>query len=375
MSIIIDSIDFEEIEAEKYWSFPKTYKGNPKTETFNMIMSGNYIGSRKMDGAYFRLIKGMDGTMRLQSRSESVNGGYLDKYNWVPHLHPFFENLPNGTCLLGELYFPNNEGSRYVTTVMGCLEEKARARQESGEKLNYYIFDVWAWEGKSLMKNTAEARFNLLAGIENTHAYNHFEYVKFATYYIGPALWDELARVRSINGEGIVITKLDSIPAPGKRTARKTLKIKKEFDNPIDCFLTGKYKPANKDYKGDHIEEWTYWFNTHTYEKLMGYYYEDYAHGVPVEPVTKSWFHGWAGAIEIALMDGDIEVPIGWISGVTEEVKSEIVTSPEKYRHRVVKVNAMSIEPDTHALRHGKIVEWRAEGDKNWNECLLSQIL
>ena len=27
MSIIIDGIDFENLEAEKYWSFPSTYKG------------------------------------------------------------------------------------------------------------------------------------------------------------------------------------------------------------------------------------------------------------------------------------------------------------------------------------------------------------
>ena len=29
----IDGIDFSELPAEKYWSFPKTYKGNKKEET------------------------------------------------------------------------------------------------------------------------------------------------------------------------------------------------------------------------------------------------------------------------------------------------------------------------------------------------------
>ena len=30
MSIIIDGINFEDLESERYWSFPKTYKGNQK---------------------------------------------------------------------------------------------------------------------------------------------------------------------------------------------------------------------------------------------------------------------------------------------------------------------------------------------------------
>lgn len=57
MSMMIDGIDFQELEAEKYWSFAKSFKGDPKEETRNMIFSGNYIGARKMDGAYYRFIK------------------------------------------------------------------------------------------------------------------------------------------------------------------------------------------------------------------------------------------------------------------------------------------------------------------------------
>ena len=99
MSMLIDGIDFQNLEAEKYWSFPKSYKKDPKEETRNMIFSNNYIGARKMDGAYYRFIKDMDGNMRLQGRSKSVSGEYLDKLDHVPHLLPYFESLPNGTCL------------------------------------------------------------------------------------------------------------------------------------------------------------------------------------------------------------------------------------------------------------------------------------
>ena len=119
MSMLIDGIDFQNLESEKYWSFPKSFKGDPKEETRNMIFSDNYLGARKMDGAYYRFIKDMDGNMRLQGRSKSVSGEYLCKLDHVPHLMPYFEGLPNGTCLLGEIYFPQNEGSSNVTTIMG----------------------------------------------------------------------------------------------------------------------------------------------------------------------------------------------------------------------------------------------------------------
>ena len=105
-----------------------------------MILSGSYLGAIKKDGAYERFIKDEDGNMMLISRTESVTGEPIDKISFVPQLNEFFKALPVGTCLLGELYFPKKPGSRYVTTIMGCLEEKALARQQEGEALHYYIF-------------------------------------------------------------------------------------------------------------------------------------------------------------------------------------------------------------------------------------------
>ena len=52
----------------------------------------------------------------------------------------------------------------------------------------------------------------------------------------GEALLQLMYRSRAEGEEGIVITKASSFPEPGKRTSRKTLKIKKEIENDIDCF-------------------------------------------------------------------------------------------------------------------------------------------
>lgn len=366
----IAGIDFINLPAEKYWSFPASYKGDQKAELKNMIFSGEYAGARKIDGCYYRFIKDEDGNMILQGRSESVNGGYLDKIEWVPQLHEFFNSLPNGTCLLGEIYFPNDEGSKRVTTIMGCLKDKALARQETGEKLHYYIFDIWAWEGKSLLKTTMEERIDQLVLGWRIYGENFHEW---AEYLYGKELWDKLQEILAEGGEGVVITRNTSIPEPGKRTARKTLKIKKELETDLDCFLTGEWKPATRPYKGTEIATWQYWENIRTGEKLQGLYYSDYQAGAGIEPVTKAYFFKWASAVGIGMIgkNGEI-VNIGWISGISDEVRESITQANSKYFHAVVKVAAMELDKESGALRHGKITEFRI--DKGWTECSIAQI-
>ena len=57
------------------------------------------------------------------------------------------------------------------------------------------------------------------------------------------------------------MTKRESYVAPGSRTARKTIKVKKELNSPIDAFLTGNWKAPTRYYNGDCITTWQYWEN------------------------------------------------------------------------------------------------------------------
>ena len=349
--MLIDGIDFENLEAEKYWSWPSSFKGDPKEETRNLIYSGNYLGARKMDGAYYRFIKDMDGNMRLQGRSKSVKGGYLDKLDHVPHLMNFFNELPNGTCLLGEIYFPNNEGSSNVTTIMGCLTDKAIARQEKGEKLHYYIFDIWAWDGESYMEKKCEDRFDELNACSRAYP---FEYVEWAEYVSGHDLWVHLQTILANGGEGIVMTKKGTVPQPGKRPARKTLKVKKELAENIDCFFTGRATAPTRLYSGKELKTWKYWERLRDGAKLEAELYEDYKNGEAIEPVTKPYFHGWAGSLEIGVMKNGVVVPIGFLSGLSDEIKA----SPKAYEYMCIEVAAMEVLP-TGGIRHGKLKQFR----------------
>lgn len=370
----IDGIDFINLPAEKYWSFSKTYKGDKQAETKAMILSGNYIGAEKKDGHYARFIKDMDGNMRLQGRSESVNGGYLNKIEWVPQCMDFFNSLPNGTVLLGELYFPNQRGSRKVTTILGCLKDKALERQLSGEKLHYYIFDIWAYNGKSLLNTSIQERISKYLDYEILDLFKGEEYIEKAKYIEEDELWDELGSVLTNGGEGIVITQKGSCAAPGKRTARKTLKVKMEIEQTIDVFLDGHYKNPTREYRGGMPESWSFWENTKTGERSNVNKYLEYTLGGAWEPVTKPYFYNWASAVSISVMKDGKPFHIGWISGITDELKEEIITKPEKYLNRVYEVTCMEVEhtESGYSLRHGKFVGPRP--DKKAEDCTFDQI-
>ena len=370
----IDGVDFVNLPAEKYWSFPKSYKGDKKEETKYMVKSGNYIGSLKQDGHYARFIKDEDGNMILQGRSKSVSGEYLNKIEWVPQCQDFFDSLPNGTCLLGELYFPNQKGSRKVTTILGCLKNKATERQEKGEKLCYYVFDVWAYNGQSLLNTPFEERINKYLNHELFELFIGKDYITRSQYYEGEELWNKIGEYLVTGEEGAVITRKDSLVSPGKRTARKTLKIKQEINETIDAFLDGDYKPATKDYKGKEIENWAYWVNYKTGKKSNICKFTEYTNGETWEPVTKAWYNGWASAVSLSVMKGNKPVRVAWISGITDELKKEIVEIPEKWINKVAELTCMEVEyiNGEYSLRHAKIAQWRT--DKKPEDCDFTQI-
>lgn len=350
-------INFGELESEKYWT------AKTKDEIKKAIFSGEYLGSEKKDGAYYRLWKDEEGNLKLQGRSRGVNGEFSNKVEWVPQFKDFFESLPNGTCLLGELYFPNNRGSNHVTTIMGCKVDKAIARQ-ADSKLFYYIFDIWAYNGESFLYMSAAERFKKLKELSKKF-FN--PYLEWASYKEGEELLDLIQTVLENDGEGAILTKKNSFPEPGKRTAHKTLKIKLELNKTIDCFFTGRFTEPTKEYTGKEIETWLYWEDARTGELKEGKFYLNYFNGEPLIPVTKLYFYGGAGSLEIGVLKDNTIVPIGFLSGLNEEIK----LNPLSVKGRPIEVTAMEFTEDK-KLRHGKLVQFR--DDLNITDCTYEKI-
>ena len=182
-------------------------------------------------------------------------------------------------------------------------------------------------------------------------------YIEFATYYNGKELWEQLQKILASGGEGMVIIRGGAKYQPDKRPSKDCQKVKKELTENIDCFFTGRGTPPTRLYSGKEIESWKYWQNMRTGDKIEGLMYEDYKNGVALEPITKPYFNGWSGSLEIGVLkDGEV-YPIGFLSGLADEIKADAWAQ----RMKCIEVTAMEILPDTGALRHGKLERFRPD--------------
>lgn len=362
----VGDIDWLNVEAMRYWSYGANYKKDKKAEIRNYIFSGDYHGALKVDGYYQRLVKDDEGNCFMIARNKDVNGNPINKLEWIPQIQPFMEAIPNGTVFFCEAYLPGDEGSRKITSLLGCLKDKCIQRQKANKKLHLYIFDVAAFKGENY---TVLGMGQRAANLEIIHEQfaNVCEYVEWATYYTGKELWEKLQEYLASGREGIVLYRNDC-PIYFKRTpARMTIKVKKEISETIDCFFTGHYAPPTRKYEGKEIETWRYWVNIVTEEKIEGEKYMEYYNGAPIEPVTKPYFNDWAGSLEIGLLkDGKVR-PIGWLSNLTEEIKAK----PNDYKGKVIEVSCMEVQ-ETGGLRHAKMLSFR--NDLTIKDCLWEKV-
>ena len=378
MKCIIDNIDFYDLPAMKYYSPSTSWTTEQKKENaMNKIFSGDWYGARKIDGIFVMVGKNLDNEIFLRPRAKNTKGEFVNKVNWVPHLHRYLNELESGTVLLGELYLPKDEQAKSTSSIMNSLQPRAVKKQEKEEdKLYLYIFDILALEGENWLNKRAEDRFEELNVL--WRAYPN-QYVEYAEYFNGEELWNQLQNILAQGYEGIVITHKDAPYQPGKRSNKVSLKIKKELQDTVDCIMIGANAPT-KEYTGKEIETWEYWLDEMHNERVLAkdyqakfhrHPYEDYVDGDPIYPITKNWFYGWAGSWKLgAYKDGKL-VQIGSLSGLTDEMKENW----QKYRGIVCEVSAMETSENQEGgrgLRHPKLIAIRT--DIKPEECTYERI-
>lgn len=365
---MIDGYDFHNLEPQRYYAPPNSWSVEKRRELVKTrIFSGEWYGALKRDGAFYRFVKYEDGSMELLGRSKSKKTkDYLNKLDHVPHLMSFFEELPNGTCLLGELYLPDDEQAKSTTAIMNSLTPRAVKKQEH-QPLYYYIFDILAFEGENLIDWRLIDRADELNVIKQDYNDN---YVEYAEYFSGKELWDKLQEYLALGNEGIVIVNGESPYRPGKRSTKDTLKVKKELQDTLDVVIMGA-NPPTEEYTGKDLVNWTYWRNDRTDELIRGKYYKEYYDGALYTPVTKNYWYQWAGSLKLGAYKNGKLVHIGNLSGITDEVKE----SWEHYVGKVAEITAMEIMDNDrggYGLRHTKLIGFR--NDVAPEECTYERI-
>ena len=339
------------------------------------IATNNYVASLKKDGQYHRYVN-FNGQIKMQSRGTSVKTGtYGEVQDKIPHLMEYLDRVvPKNSLIIGELYRPGWT-TNDVGSILRCLPPKAIARQKD-TPLIFYIHDVWYYNGENLMVKTKEERNKKLKQIQQEwiHNYGMISQIEFATY-VGTV--EEIKNLITYafenDEEGVVLTLKNATVNPGAKTAWKTLKIKKELQDDADVFLTGRCRLPEKFYTGKEIESWEYWMNDKTGEMLFGKRYGDYLNGATITAVTKNFYHQWPASLEMAVIDTDTNqrVSIGWVSGLTEEIKKDYVLNPNSFVDKICKVTAMETTDD-YKLRHSKFKGFR--DDINLEDCTFQKI-
>lgn len=362
--------DLFDMPREKYWAPPASYSREKiRALTDQLIESGNYLCSEKIDGNWCAFIV-KDGVCKMQTRGRStVTGKYGEVQDKVPHI---FETLKiafekaGDTFIIGELY-SRGGNDKEVGSILRCLPPKAIERQkDESKKLHFYIFDAWHIQGQDLMDKTLLNRVDYICdnpGIAFALCNN---YIHLADYYEAKdsAYW-LLDQVFARGGEGIVLQRKDGKPEPDKRPARKSLKIKKEIQNDMDVICTGWTKPT-REYNGIAVEFWAYWQNIKTGELIHDHMYVEYMNGAPLEPITRLYYYGWPGSIECSVWQGDELVKVCDVSGLTDELREDLVKNFDKYFMKPLRITGMEVtnpKKGEQSIRHPKFMGFRDDID------------
>lgn len=328
---------------------PKNYE--------DMLKNTPIIGTIKKDGYWSQLVKD-ENEVHLYSRTVSKKTGYYsDNIDKVPHIKDWAMNeLPNGTCIIGEVYYPNGT-SKNVTSVLGALPEKAIERQK-GEygKIHFYMHDILAYNGEDYVMNnmTYDYRYSnlcehidiatpLIPELEVARCYDN------AYLDLNKVTIDKLAA----GEEGMVFRVENGLYAPGKRQPKVMFKIK-QAQNDIDFVIT-EVLPPEYLYTGKESETWRY---------------KDKEGNL----ITKAAYYGWAGALRLGAYDnaGNL-VSVGRVSsGLTDNLKADLAANPDKYIGTVVEVNCMSLDKENKTFRHPYLSRLRP--DKPAQDCKLEEI-
>ena len=332
---------------------------------------GTWFAELKKDGALYMYVKGLSGENYFFGRTVSKKTGLLtEKAANVPHIIEAFHDIPNGTIILGEIYYPGKT-SKDVTSIMGCLPQKARERQEgSYGPIHYYIYDCLGYNGTSLLNYDNWTRYQVLQAIWKKHIVENsvIPFTLELAAAVDEEIYANIGKALAAGEEGMVVKKKTALYEPGKRP--QTMLKAKQVDY-IDAVIIG-FKDPEIYYSGKEVETWQYWVGTDDHEERLpiGFHY-----GNPCAiPVTKHYYYRWKNAIEIGAYDekGNL-VSIGTIaSGLTDDLRAAFAETPDLYLFKTAEIQCMMKDNKAQTIRHGFFLQIRY--DKPAEQCLLSDI-
>lgn len=371
---INDVSEFFNLEPMKYWAMGSTLTAAQKRDKLEAIIaSGDYIFSEKTDGNLIRMVATPE-RFALQTRGISKKTGEYGEIQGKVFFTEAMENaFEDTTVLIGEAYIDGGT-DKTVGAVLRSLDARAKKVQTGDNIVKYRIFDCFYYEGESLLDKPIVERIKYLPDAVSKINSPLVSYVKY--YNADENTFTRLENIFNRGGEGIVLYKKTMTPVEGRTPAWQTIKVKQELALDADCFICG-VKPPEMEYKGKEIENWTYWYNDKTGEKLAGKRYLDYYQGGTIIPVTKPFFNDWPGSIAAGVYDedGNIKV-VCYCSNLTDEFCDELRDNYDEYHLHPIRVQGMLVSEDRFgntSIRHPKFMGLRDDIDAK--DCTFKKII
>ena len=350
-------IDWFSSPPMKYYAPPSTTSIDTKRLKIDeMIKKHNAVFSLKTDGNWSRAVITPE-RQALQTRGISVKTNtYGEIQDKVLFWNDIVKAFPSKTTvILGEV-FREGDIDAGVGAVLRSLPPKALERQKNNP-LHWRIFDVLCLDDEDLMNKPCIERF---ARIDEVVKRINSPLVEGVTVHeVDDTFYDQLSALFENGAEGVVCYKKDAIYVPGKRGPRAwdSLKVKQEIQNEIDAVIMAA-EPPTEEYTGKDMENWVYWKNERTGEKMEGLYINEYKDGLPLHPISRGYYFNLPGAIMTGVYDKEGRlVPLCRVAGLTDEFKAQLRDNFNEWYLCPVTLGGMMISSaNAYENKNGEIV-------------------
>lgn len=278
-----------------------------------IIKSEDYLAEEKVDGCHY---------MMVSCRFFSTEG--IEKTNNYPHLRDFFSSLEMFNLILdGEINYPDKT-SQFCTRVTGASTDGAISFQNAYAPIHYTVWDMLRTpRGTWLLNEPLWKRRKILEEfylryIKGTQL-EQYIHLSTTNYQDKQAFYNSII---AAGKEGIVLKRLDSLYIMGKKPMWQWIKLKQKDE--ADLFISGYDEPTVR-YSGNNIENWPYWREVNNI----------------LCPVTKYYYMGWLGALQLSGFVRNEVKQICTCSGMDETMREQLSSNKNYYLNKVVKISFM----------------------------------
>lgn len=279
----------------------------------SILLSPEYDAEEKIDGCHYLCYGG-----RFLSTDN------VEKTANYPHLFDFFTHLGMPNIILdGEINYPGKT-SQFVTRITGSAADVARMNQQQFGLVHYTMWDILRTpKGTWLINRPYKERRAIL---EQFYAQfikgSSMEQYIHLTTRVSSGKKEFFEELIAAGHEGVVLKNVNSLYVMGKKPMWQWMKLKQK--DTADLFITG-YKECAVEYTGKQIETWPYWREVR---------------GVLI-PVTKDFYMGWIGALELGAYVNGAVTKVCTCSGLDESLKAQISANQSNYLGKVCKISFM----------------------------------